>query len=67
MKVEFVGTFAEVNLKAIDWLTSHPEVRLVKESRPISVSTGPNAHDEPNWTITIEYEERTSDTGSRAA
>jgi hypothetical protein len=68
MKVEFVGTFAAVNLKSAEWLTSHPEVRLIQEVGPFRPDgLGPNSYDEPDWTVTIEYEERVSDTGSRAA
>lgn len=67
MTVEFVGTFIEANLKAVDWLTSHPEVRLVKEVGPFRARcTGPSSYGEPDWTVIIEYEERTG-AGSRAA
>lgn len=66
MKVEFVGTFTAANLKAIDWLTSHLQIRLVSEVGPIRAGcTGPNSYDAPDWTITIEYEDRDFDVRSR--
>jgi hypothetical protein len=70
MKVEFVGTFTEVNLKAVEWLTSNPQVKLIGEVGPIQAgctASGLSSNDDPGWTITIEYEERAPDVGSRAA
>lgn len=59
VKVEFVGTFAEVNLRSTEWITSNPNVRLISETRPIpGTASGHSSHEEPNWTVTIEYEER---------
>lgn len=59
MKVEFVGTFAEVNLRSMEWITSNPNVRLISETRPIpGTASGHSSYEDPNWTVTIEYEER---------
>ena len=58
MKVEFVGTFAEVNLRSAEWMISHPNVRLIREEGPIRGQSGQSSNDDSSWTVTIEYEER---------
>jgi len=57
-KVVVTGsTFQEVNRKADDWRTRHPDLKITRRSGPMGTGfTGPSLSDMDQWTVTIEYE-----------
>lgn len=61
MRVEFAGTLSEVSQKAADWKAANPKAKIIEETAPAGrarhATPGRSLLDDPEWTITIEYEE----------
>lgn len=60
MKIEFTGTLSEVQTKAAEWKSANPRATITGESAPSGwgyAVPGRDLTEEPNWKITIDYED----------
>jgi hypothetical protein len=62
-EITFTDSLSEVQEKAEKWKAANPHVKVIDSSKPSGsghAKAGQDMFNDPNWSMTVKYEDRSS-------